>query len=144
MAYVNKMDITGADFYRVVDMMKERLGANAVPIQLPIGKENTFRGIIDLVRMRAEIYYDDLGQDVRDEDIPADMQEIANEYRANLIEKVAETDDALMEKYLGRRTDRGIDPDGNPQMHDCLHHEPRAVRYQLPQQGRSAAAGRGD
>ena len=100
MAYVNKMDITGADFYRVVDMMKERLGANAVPIQLPIGKENTFRGIIDLVRMRAEIYYDDLGQDVRDEDIPADMLEEAEEYRANLIEKVAETDDALMEKYL--------------------------------------------
>ena len=100
MAYVNKMDITGADFYRVVDMMKERLGANAVPIQLPIGKEATFRGIIDLVRMRAEVYYDDLGQDVRDEDIPADMLEEAQEYRANLIEKVAETDDALMEKYL--------------------------------------------
>jgi len=100
MAYVNKMDITGANFFRVVDMMKERLGANAVPIQLPIGAENTFRGIIDLVRMRAEIYYDDLGQDVRDEDIPAEMKELADEYRANLIEKVAETDDALMEKYL--------------------------------------------
>ena len=100
MAYVNKMDITGANFFRVVDMMKDRLGANAVPIQLPIGAENTFRGIIDLVRMRAEIYYDDLGQDVRDEDIPADMVELAEEYRANLIEKVAETDDALMEKYL--------------------------------------------
>ncbi len=100
MAYVNKMDITGANFFRVVDMMKERLGANAVPIQLPIGAENTFRGIIDLVRMRAEIYYDDLGQDVRDEEIPAEMKDIAEEYRANLIEKVAETDDALMEKYL--------------------------------------------
>ena len=100
MAYVNKMDITGANFFRVVDMMKERLGANAVPIQLPIGSENTFRGIIDLVRMRAEIYYDDLGQDVRDEEIPAEMKDIAEEYRANLIEKVAETDDALMEKYL--------------------------------------------
>ena len=100
MAYVNKMDITGADFFRVVDMMKDRLGANAVPIQLPIGKENTFRGIIDLVRMRAEVYYDDLGQDVRDEEIPADMQELADEYRANLIEKVAETDDTLMEKFL--------------------------------------------
>jgi len=100
MAYVNKMDITGADFFRVVDMMKDRLGANAVPIQLPIGKEGNFRGIIDLVRMRAEIYYDDLGQDVRDEDIPADMKEIAEEYRANLLEKVAETDDALMEKFL--------------------------------------------
>ncbi len=100
MAYVNKMDITGADFFRVVDMMKDRLGANAVPIQLPIGKENTFRGIIDLVRMRAEVYYDDLGQDVRDEDIPEDMKELAEEYRANLLEKVAETDDALMEKFL--------------------------------------------
>ena len=100
MAYVNKMDITGANFFRVVDMMKERLGANAVPIQLPIGAENTFRGIIDLVRMRAEVYYDDLGQDVRDEDIPAEMMELAEEYRANLIEKVAETEDALMEKYL--------------------------------------------
>ncbi|MBR0388165.1 MAG: elongation factor G, partial [Clostridia bacterium] len=100
MAYVNKMDITGADFFRVVDMMKDRLGANAVPIQLPIGKENSFRGIIDLVRMRAEIYYDDLGQDVHDEEIPADMREIAEEYRANLIEKVAETDDTLMEKFL--------------------------------------------
>ena len=100
MAYVNKMDITGANFFRVVDMMKERLGANAVPIQLPIGAENTFRGIIDLVRMRAEVYYDDLGQDVRDEEIPADMQELAEEYRQNLLEKVAETDDALMEKFL--------------------------------------------
>ena len=100
MAYVNKMDITGANFFRVVDMMKDRLGANAVPIQLPIGAENTFRGIIDLVRMRAEIYYDDLGQDVRDEEIPAEMKDLADEYRANLIEKVAETDDALMEKYL--------------------------------------------
>ncbi len=100
MAYVNKMDITGANFFRVVDMMKERLGANAVPIQLPIGAENTFRGIVDLVRMRAEIYYDDLGQDVRDEEIPEDMREMADDYRAQLIEKVAETDDALMEKYL--------------------------------------------
>ena len=100
MAYVNKMDITGANFFRVVDMMKDRLGANAVPIQLPIGSEGTFRGIVDLVRMRAEVYYDDLGQDVRDEEIPAEMQEIAAEYRANLLEKVAETDDALMEKFL--------------------------------------------
>ena len=100
MAYVNKMDITGANFFRVVDMMKERLGANAVPIQLPIGSEGSFRGIVDLVRMRAEVYYDDLGQDVRDEEIPAEMMETAEEYRAALIEKVAETDDALMEKYL--------------------------------------------
>ncbi len=100
MAYVNKMDITGADFYRVVAMMKDRLHANAVPIQLPIGKEDTFRGIIDLVRMRAEVYYDDLGKDVRDEDIPADMMELAEQYHAELIEKVAETDEALMEKFF--------------------------------------------
>ncbi len=101
MAYVNKMDITGANFFRVVDMMKDRLNSNAVPIQLPIGAENTFRGIIDLITMRAEIYYDDLGQDVRDEEIPEDMKEIAQKYHDELIEKVAETDDALMEKFFG-------------------------------------------
>ena len=100
MAYVNKMDITGANFYRVVDMMKERLHANAVPIQLPIGKEDTFKGIIDLVRMRAEVYYDDQGKDVRDEPIPEDMMELAEQYHSQLIESVAETDDALMEKYF--------------------------------------------
>ncbi|MCH5288184.1 MAG: elongation factor G, partial [Christensenellaceae bacterium] len=100
MAYVNKMDITGANFFRVVDMMRDRLHANAVPIQLPIGKEDTFKGIIDLVRMRAEVYYDDAGKDVRDEDIPSDMMELAQQYRAELIEKVAETDDELMEKYF--------------------------------------------
>ena len=101
MAYVNKMDITGANFFRVVDMMKERLGANAVPIQLPIGSEADFRGIIDLVKMRAEVYYDDEGKDVRDEDIPADMMELAQKYHDELIEKVAETDDELMEKFFG-------------------------------------------
>ena len=100
MAYVNKMDITGADFFRVVDMMKERLGANAVPIQLPIGAENTFRGIIDLVRMRAEIYYDDLGKDVRDEEIPAELLEQAQEYHEMLLDAVASSDDDLAEKYL--------------------------------------------
>ena len=100
MAYVNKMDITGADFFRVVDMMKERLGANAVPIQLPIGAENTFRGIIDLVRMRAEIYYDDLGKDVRDEEIPAELLEQAQEYHEQLLDAVASSDDDLAEKYL--------------------------------------------
>ena len=100
MAYVNKMDIMGANFYRVVDMMKERLGANAVPIQLPIGKEADFRGIVDLVRMRAEVYYDDLGKDVRDEEIPADMMEMAEEYRQQLIEAVAESDEELMEKFF--------------------------------------------
>ena len=101
MAYVNKMDTTGANFFRVIEMMHDRLHANAVPIQLPIGAENTFRGIIDLITMRAEVYYDDLGKDFRDEDIPEDMIDLANEYHEKLIEAVAETDDALMEKYFG-------------------------------------------
>ena len=101
MAYVNKMDITGANFFRVVDMMKDRLGSNAVPIQLPIGSENTFRGIIDLITMRAEVYYDDQGVDVRDEEIPEDMKDLAQEWHDKLIESVAETDDALMEKFFG-------------------------------------------
>ncbi len=100
MAYVNKMDIMGADFFRVVDMMKDRLGANAVPIQLPIGKEGDFKGIIDLVRMRAEVYYDDEGKDVRDEDIPENLRELAEEYHQKLIESVAESDEALMEKFF--------------------------------------------
>ena len=100
MAYVNKMDIMGANFYRVVDMMKDRLGANAVPIQLPIGKESTFKGIIDLITMRAEVYYDDLGKDVRDEEIPEDMKDLAQEWHDSMIEKVAEQDDELMMKYL--------------------------------------------
>ncbi len=99
MAYVNKMDIMGANFYRVVDMMRERLKANAIPIQLPIGAEETFRGIIDLVRMEADIYYDDLGQDMRVEPIPEDMKELADKYRAELIEAVAETDEELFEKF---------------------------------------------
>ena len=99
MAYVNKMDITGADFYRVVGMMKDRLHANAVPIQLPIGQENTFRGIIDLMTMEADVYYDDLGKDMRIEPIPAEMQDKAEEYRANMIEAIAETDEDLFEKY---------------------------------------------
>ncbi len=100
MIYVNKMDIMGADFYRVVNMVHERLHANGVPIQLPIGAEDTFKGIIDLMTMKAEVYYDDLGKDVREEDIPADMLEKAEEYRQNMIEKIAETDDELMEKFF--------------------------------------------
>lgn len=100
MAYINKMDITGADFFRVVDMMKDRLGANAVPIQLPIGSESDFKGIIDLVRMKAEVYYDDEGKDVREEEIPASLQEKADEYRQILIEAVAEQDEELLEKFF--------------------------------------------
>ncbi len=100
MAYVNKMDIMGADFYRVISMMKDRLHCNAVPIQLPIGAEETFKGIIDLVEMKAYVYYDDLGKDIRVEEIPADMIDKATEYRESLLEHVAEQDEALMEKYF--------------------------------------------
>ncbi len=100
MAYVNKMDIMGADFYNVVKMMKERLKTNAVPIQLPIGAEDTFRGIIDLVEMNADIYYDDLGKDMRVEEIPDDMKEKAAEYREQLLEAIAEQDEEIMNKYL--------------------------------------------
>ncbi len=101
MAYVNKMDIMGANFFRVVTMMRERLKCNAVPIQLPIGAEDTFRGIIDLVEMKADIYYDDAGKDMRVEPIPEDMLELAEQYRAELMEAVAEQDETLMEKFLG-------------------------------------------
>ena len=100
MAYVNKMDIMGADFYNVVSMMKDRLKCNAVPIQLPIGFEDTFTGLIDLVEMKAYIYNDDKGQDITVTEIPADMAEKAQEYHAELVEAVADTDEVLMEKYL--------------------------------------------
>ncbi len=100
MAYINKMDIMGADFYRVVQMMKDRLQCNAVPIQLPIGNEDEFKGIIDLVEMKADVFYDEFGKDMRVEEIPADLLEKAQEYRTQLVEHVAEQDDELMEKYL--------------------------------------------
>ena len=98
--YVNKMDIMGADFFNVLDMISERLKANAVPVQLPIGKEADFRGIIDLIGMHAVIYYDDLGKDQRIEEIPAELLDLAEEYRTNLIEKAADFDDEVMELYL--------------------------------------------
>ena len=100
MAYVNKMDITGANFYNVVQMMKDRLGANAVPIQLPIGYEDTFEGMVDLIKMKAIVYGDKLGEDEEFVEIPEDMKEKAEEYRQALIEAVAESDDDLMMKYL--------------------------------------------
>ena len=100
MAYINKMDIMGADFFNAVQMMKDRLKANAVPIQLPVGKEDTFRGIIDLIDMKADIYYDEMGKDMRVEEIPDDMKKIADEYHSKLLEAVAEQDDTVMEKYL--------------------------------------------
>jgi len=100
MIYVNKMDIMGADFYNVVSMVHDRLRANAVPIQLPIGKEADFRGIVDLVEMKAEVYYDNLGKDMRTEEIPEDMKDLAEEYRVNLLEALADVDDEIMELYL--------------------------------------------
>jgi len=100
MIYVNKMDITGADFYRVLGMVHDRLKCNAVPIQLPIGKEDSFEGIIDLVDMNSRVYYDDLGKDMRTEPIPDDMVELAEEYREKLLEAVSDFDDEIMELYL--------------------------------------------
>ena len=100
MVYVNKMDTMGADFFRCIKMLHDRLHANGVAIQLPIGQEDTFRGIVDLVDMNAEVYYDDMGNDMRTEPIPEDMVEQAEEYRNILIEAVAENDEVLMEKYL--------------------------------------------
>ena len=100
MIYVNKMDIMGADFYHVLDMVHDRLKCNAVPIQLPIGKEESFRGIVDLVDMNARVFYDDLGKDMRTEEIPADMQDLAQEYRDKLLEAVSDFDDEIMELYL--------------------------------------------
>ena len=101
MIYVNKMDIMGADFYNVLHMIEDRLKCNAVPIQLPIGSEETFKGIIDLVEMDADIYYDDLGKDMRVEPIPEDMMDLANEYHEKLMDAVSMFDDEIMEMYLG-------------------------------------------
>lgn len=99
-AFVNKMDRTGADFFRAIRMMKERLGANPVPIQLPIGKEDYFKGIVDLVKMKAEVYYDDLGNDIREEEIPEDLRDLADEYREKLIEAISDYDDEIMMMFL--------------------------------------------
>ncbi len=100
MAFVNKMDIMGADFFNVVDMMRDRLGANAVPFNLPIGAENDFKGIIDLMVMKAFIYNDDKGESITEEEIPADLAEMAQNYRDEMVEKICETDDTLMEKFF--------------------------------------------
>ena len=100
MVYVNKMDIMGANFFRVLDMMHDRLKCNAVPIQLPIGSESTFKGVIDLVKMKAFVFYDELGKDVREEEIPEDMVDLANEYREKLMDAVSDVDDQIMEMVL--------------------------------------------
>ena len=143
MIYVNKMDIMGADFFRVLDMVHDRLKANAVPIQLPIGAEDTFRGIIDLVEMNADIYYDDMGKDMRVEEIPADMLELAQEYREKLLDCVADIDDDIMMMVLEGEE---VSADHHPSCHSPRHHpqpdDPRGLRYVLSQQGRAEAAGR--
>ena len=100
MIYVKKMDIMGADFYHVLDMIRDRLKANAIPIQLPIGAEETFKGIIDLMEMKADVYYDDLGKDIRVEEIPEELKEIAQKYHDEMMEAICETDEVLMEKFL--------------------------------------------
>ncbi|MBQ8615748.1 MAG: elongation factor G [Clostridia bacterium] len=100
MCFVNKMDINDADFLKAVNSMRERLGANAVPLQLPIGQAETFKGIVDLIKMKAYVFYDDLGKDVREEEIPADMLAQCQEYRQKMIESVAETDDELLDKFF--------------------------------------------
>ena len=100
LVYVNKMDMMGADFFNVLKMMDERLKCNAVPIQLPIGSEDTFRGVIDLIKMKAYIFYDELGKDMREEEIPADMQELASSYRDHMLESISEEDDQIMTLYL--------------------------------------------
>ena len=100
MVYVNKMDIMGADFYHVLDMMHDRLKCNAVPVQLPIGSESTFKGVVDLIKMKAYVFYDDLGKDMREEEIPADMVDLANEYREKLMDAVSEEDEEIMMLYL--------------------------------------------
>ena len=118
MIYVNKMDIMGADFYNVLRMIDDRLKCNAVPIQLPIGKEDTFKGIIDLVEMDADVYYDDLGKDMRVEPIPEDMVDLANEYREKLMDAVSMFDEEIMETYLGgEESPHRQDPRGHPQGH---------------------------
>ena len=143
LAYINKMDIVGADFYRVVSMMKERLQANAVPIQLPIGAEADFRGQIDLLKMKAEIYTDDLGNTIDETEIPADLKDAAEEARAALVEAVAETDDELMEKYLnGEELSHEEMMAGIRKATIAGTMTPRSVRHQLSQQGRAAASGR--
>ena len=100
LVYVNKMDMMGADFYNVLKMMDERLKCNAVPIQLPIGKEDTFRGVVDLIKMKAFVFYDDLGKDMREEEIPADMAELAKQYRDHMLESISDQDEEIMMLYL--------------------------------------------
>mgnify|MGYP000401749516 CR=1 FL=1 len=148
MVYVNKMDTMGADFFRCIKMLHDRLHANGVAIQLPIGQEDTFRGIVDLVDMNAEVYYDDMGNDMRTEPIPEDMREQAEEYHNILIEAVAENDEELMEKYLeGEEISatesilRNITPISYDQK-DYIYETQRSVILDLAKQGPCVILGR--
>ena len=142
-AYINKMDSTGADFFNAVETMKDRLGANPLPIQLPIGSEGDFVGVVDLIEMKALVWKDELGTEFETDEIPADLQDQAEEYRTQLIEACADYDDELMEAYLGRggdppRADRQVPAPGLPR------HQGDAgpLRLLLQEQGRAAAARR--
>ena len=143
-AFVNKMDRIGADFYKAVDTMRDRLGANAVPVQLPIGAESEFRGIVDLVEMNAIIYKDDLGAEWEETEIPADMQELAEEYREKLLEAVADQDEELMMMYLeGEEIEADQIRSAIRQATLDTQDDPGLLRFGVQEQGRSAAARRG-
>ena len=145
MVYVNKMDTMGADFFNCIKMMHDRLHANGVAIQLPIGSEDTFKGIIDLVDMTAEVYYDEMGNDMRIEAIPDDMKEQAEEYRNILVEAVAENDETLMEKYLEGEEITREELKAAIRKETIANHRQhpgsRCLRFFLQEQGHSEAAG---
>jgi elongation factor G len=130
-AFINKMDRTGANFYKVYNQIRDRMRANAVPIQIPIGAESDFQGIVDLVRMRAYLYKDDQGKEIEEIDIPANLQEVAQEYRTKLIESVAETDDALTEKYLEGEELTEAEIRAALRKGTCRHHRPAVVWFCL-------------
>ncbi len=143
-AFINKMDRIGANFEDSVQTMIDRLGANPVPVQLPIGAEGDFTGVVDLVNMKAIVYKDDLGQDWEVVDIPAELQDAAHTARTHLIESVAEYDDELMEDYLEEKPIALGPPGPRHPQGDARHlDDPRAVRLRLQEQGRAAAARRG-
>ena len=143
MAFINKMDILGANFYGAVEQIRTRLGKNAICLQLPIGKEDEFKGIIDLFEMKAYIYNDDKGEDITVADIPEDMKDDAELYRTELIEKICELDDDLMMQYLeGRRAFCRRAEGSSEKGHLRVYGNPGLLRYRIQKQGRSEASGR--
>ena len=144
-AYINKMDRTGADFAAAVKTMKDRLGAHPLPIQLPIGAEADFTGVVDLVTERALVWADELGTEWQEQDIPAELAELAHDARTHLIEACADYDDELMEAYLAEEDDLPrADQEGAAPGHPRHQGDPGAVRLELQEQGRAAAARRRD